>query len=101
MTLDRVTIPAFVVAGASLVVSAFFHGNLAGTVGYGCFMVLPLSVIAWPEVADAAFRHSWSGFTHGGEGPTPAPPLRVAAWALLLTVIVVHHFMAFRGIARV
>lgn len=58
-----------------------------------------LSLIAYPEVAEAAWRSSWDGFVHQGVGPAPELLIRIAAWFLLVTVIVARHYVAFTGAA--
>jgi hypothetical protein len=66
---------------ASVVVSALSERNANATLFYACGL-------------------SWDGFTHGGAGPTPGSIIRVAAWLLFITVIVVRHSMAFTGHAE-
>jgi hypothetical protein len=89
-----------VVAGASITVDALWGQSGVGTLFYGCGLALLLSVIAYPEVAEAAWRSSWDGFVHRSVGPAPESLIRLAAWFLLVTVIVVHHYMAFTGAAE-
>jgi hypothetical protein len=90
---DRATIPAFVAAGASLTASLLVGDSIERMVRHAVALIVPLALIAFPEIADAAFRRSWSGFTFGGEGPTPATMIRVGAGVLLVVFIGTHHFI--------
>jgi hypothetical protein len=93
-SVDLVTLAAILVAGVSLAASALLYDSLAMTFRFGCALLVPLAAIAFPEVLDAMFRRSRSGFSHGGEGPTPPLIIRVGAWLLLIVTIVAHHALA-------
>lgn len=96
--MDRSGVWGLVVAGGSVLVSAASARNAEFTVRHGCSLLLPLVVIAFPEVSDFIFRRCWSGLAHGGEGPAPAMVIRLAAWVLLIVLVLVHHFWGSFGV---
>jgi hypothetical protein len=89
---DPVVIAAFVVAGASLLFSALNDLPSGTIVQHGIGLCILLAFIAFPDVAARAFRHSWQGRAHRGPEPQPAVFVRIAAWMLLITVVVMHHW---------
>ena len=96
--MDRVTLAAIAVACASVAVSAALHPDVALPVRHAAALVIPLTLIAFPSANEAGFRSTFRGVVHGGEGPTPAALVRIAAWVLLVILVVVHHAI---GSARV
>lgn len=96
--MDRSSLWGLVVAGGSVLVSATSARNAELTMRHGCSLLLPLVVIAFPEASDSVFRRSWSGLAHGGEGPAPAMVIRLAAWVLLIVLVMVHHSWGFFGV---
>ncbi len=97
-TVDRSRLLAFLVAGGSTLAIGARTGNFELTVRHACFLLLPLVVIAFPEVSDFLFRRSWAGLAHGGEGPTPAVVIRLAAWLALFMVVLFHQYWGFVGV---
>jgi hypothetical protein len=95
---DRSSLLALLVAGGSTLAIGVRTGNFELTVRHACFLILPLVVIAFPEVSDFIYRRSWAGLAHGGEGPTPAVVIRLAAWLLLIVVVLVHQYWGFVGV---
>jgi hypothetical protein len=96
--MDAVTITAVVVASVSVLSSVLIHDSLAMAVGHAIALLVPLVIIAFPESIDSGFRSTFRGLTHDSGGPTPGILLRVAAWALLIAVVVVHHSVGVRPI---
>jgi hypothetical protein len=96
--MDRSGVWGLVVAGGSVLVSAARARIAELAVRHGCSLLLPLVVIAFPEASDFIFRRSWSGLAHGGEGPTPAMVIRLAAWVLLIALVMVHHSWGLFGV---
>jgi hypothetical protein len=92
--MDRMTVASLLFAGASVLASAVHNGNVATSARHACALILPLAVIAFPEAIDAGYRRSFRGSAHGGEGPTPAILIRVAAVCLLIVFVAVHHCIA-------
>lgn len=88
---DRSVASAFVLASISLAISALLGDNARRICVHVMCLGFPLTVIAWPDMIEALFRVSRSGFVHGGEGPTPGVLIRVAAWLLFVVIVVVHH----------
>jgi hypothetical protein len=97
-TMDRSSVWGLVVAGGSVLVSAARAGSVELTVRHACSLILPLAVIAFPEVSEVTFRRSWRGLAHGGEAPAPAAVIRLAAWGLLIVLVLVHHCWGFPGV---
>lgn len=98
--MERGTIAALIVAFASLIASVVWHHNARLLYYHAIALILPLGCIAFPEIVEAAYRSSFHGQVHGGSGATPAFVIRIAAWALLVVVVFVHHTVAFaRGSA--
>lgn len=95
--MDRVTVAALVVAATSVIASLGSGQDGVHCAFYGLWLAVPVVIIAYPEIADWAFRTSRSGFVHGGEGPVPATLIRASAWILLVVIIVVHHSMQYVG----
>ncbi|PQO27933.1 hypothetical protein C5Y96_16250 [Blastopirellula marina] len=81
---DRGRIAACTLAGTSLVVHLITTLNIEAVLSHAIFLLLPLSVIFWPEYCDRAFRESDRGRTHSTTGPTPAIMVQIAGWILLL-----------------
>ena len=96
--MDRSGLWGLVVAGGSVLVSAVSARSVELTVRHACFLILPLAAIAFPEASDDVFRRSWRGLAHGGEGPAPAVVIRLAAWVLLIVLVLVHHSWGFLGV---
>jgi len=96
--MDRSGVWGLVVAGGSVLASAARAGNAELTVRHACSLILPAAVIAFPEVSDVIFRRSWRGLAHGGEGPAPAVVIRLAAWILLIVLVLVHQCWGFLGV---
>jgi hypothetical protein len=94
---ERVIVAALLFAGASVLASAIHNGNATMAARHACALLLPLAVIAFPEAIEAGYRRSFRGSAHGGEGPTPAIVIRVAAWCLLIVLVVIHHCIADGG----
>jgi hypothetical protein len=92
--MDRITIAAAIFAGASVVASLLTGHDSGATSRHAFMLVLPLAVIAFPQLLDIGFRNSWDGMSHGGEGPTPGGILRIGAWLLLIALVIAHHSMA-------
>ena len=95
--MDRATVVALLLGGGSVVASYVGDGNMGAAVRHGLALLLPLVVIAFPEAIDIHFRRSWRGHAHGGEGPAPAALIRPVAWFLLITLVVVHHYLRMVG----
>ena len=96
--MNRSGVWGLIVAGCSVLVSAASARNVEITVRHACSLLLPLAVIAFPEVSDVLFRRSWRGLAHGGEGPAPAVVIRLAAWILLIVLVLVHQCWGFLGV---
>lgn len=96
--MDRSGVWGLIVAGCSVLASAASARNVELTVRHACSLLLPLAVIAFPEVSDVIFRPSWRGLAHGGEGPVPAAVIRLAAWALLIVLVLARHCSGFPGV---
>lgn len=90
--MERMTIAAFVVASASVIVSWVYHHDAKWPFRHACGLVLPLVIIAFPEAMETAFRSSFRGRAHGGE-PTPGSIMRVVGWGLLVILVVMHHWV--------
>lgn len=58
--------------------------NIELTAKKGFVLLLPLSVIFWPEVIES--MHRKQGFYRLGGELAPAPILQVVAWIVLLTL---------------
>src|SRR5690606_41707051 len=84
---DLSTWGALAVAAISLAVSAWSSQRAGENVFYAVVLLPLVLVIAWPEIAAAGWRASLKGFQHGGEGPSPAWLIRIAAWLCLAAVI--------------
>jgi hypothetical protein len=93
--MDRVTIAALVVATCSLCASFVFQRDAALTVKFAIALLIPLAVIAFPEACEAALRSTLRGRAHSDERPTPSFMVRLAAWVLLVVLVVVHHSLTF------
>jgi len=83
---DRGRMLACVVAGISLVVHLSMRLNLEAVVSHAFFLLLPLSVILWPEYCDRMFRLSSEGRAHSTGEPTPEFLLQLVGWILLIVV---------------
>jgi hypothetical protein len=93
--MDRVTIAALVVACASVILSVVLGHDAEQSAGHALLLVVPLALIAFPDAIEAGVRHSFRGTGHGGQGPTPGCFIRVAAWGLLVVLVIVHHTLGF------
>jgi hypothetical protein len=89
--MNRATIAAVFVACLSVVIGVASRENPETLVRHACLLILPLAVIVFPEALEAGFRSTFRGQTHADASPTPGVLLRVAAWGLLLILVVVHH----------
>jgi hypothetical protein len=67
-------------------------GSAEASARHAGMLLLPLAAIAFPEAMDAGYRRSCRGIAHGGEGPTPAILVRIAAWVLLVVSVAAHHY---------
>ncbi|QDU77261.1 hypothetical protein Pan97_43270 [Bremerella volcania] len=83
---DRGRIAACAVASLSLVVHLLSSLNVEAIVSHAIFLLLPLSVIFWPECCDRMLRLSSEGRPHSTGEPTPAFMLQVVGWILLVVV---------------
>ncbi len=95
--MDRATVAALVVAATSVIASLVSGQSEVHCAFYGLWLIVPVLIIAYPEIAEWAFRTSRSGFVHGGESPVPPTMIRASAWVLLVVIIVVHHSMQYVG----
>lgn len=91
---DRGRIAACVVASISLVVHLAMSLNFQAVVSHALFMLLPLSVIFWPEYCDRMFRLSDGGRAHSAAEPTPEIMLQLVGWILLVIVSCIPLFGA-------
>lgn len=96
--MDCSSLFALLVAGGSTLTIGVSTGNFELTVRHACSLILPLVVIAFPEVSDFLYRRSWAGLAHGGEWPAPAAVIRLAAWVLLIVLVLVHHSWGSLGV---
>ncbi|MEW4562888.1 hypothetical protein AB1K70_10210 [Bremerella sp. JC770] len=83
---DRGRIAACAVAGTSLVVHLLVSLNVQAVASHALFLLLPLSVIFWPEHCNRMFRLSSEGRVHATTEPAPAMMLQLVGWILLLVV---------------
>ena len=96
--MDRSSLFAPLVAAGPALAIGVRTGNFELTVRHACSLILPLVVIALPDVSDFLFRRSWAGLANGGEGPTPAVASRLAAWLLLIVLVLVRQYWGFLGV---
>ncbi len=81
---DRGRIAACGVAGISLVIHLLLNLNAEAVVSHAVFLLLPLSVIFWPEYCDRMFRLSSEGRANSSEGLTPELMVQLVGWILLI-----------------
>lgn len=83
---DKGRIVACTVASVSLVVHFFMSSNIEAVVSHAFFLLLPLSVIFWPEYCDRVFRLSSEGRAHSMAEATPGVMLQLVGWILLIVI---------------
>jgi len=83
---NRGRIAACAVASTSLLFHLLVSLSIQGVASHALFLLLPLSVIFWPEHCDRIFRLSSEGHGHSTAEPTPAIMLQLVGWILLLVV---------------
>lgn len=81
---DRGRIAACTVASVSIVVHLLMSMNFEAAFTHALFLLLPLSVIFWPEYCDRVFRESNHGRVHATNGPTPEIMIQIVGWILLV-----------------
>lgn len=81
---DRGRIAACVLAFASLLIHLVASMNAEAVVSHALFLLLPLSVIFWPDYCDRIFRLSSEGRGHSSSGPTPEIMIQLVGWILLI-----------------
>ncbi len=86
---DRQGIAAVCVAMLSILLTLRVTGDAETIFSQLFILLLPLSVIFWPEVLDRMYRN-YDQRGHGGK-PTPRFVLQVVAWIALL-VLGYWHF---------
>ncbi|MFN3149253.1 hypothetical protein [Bremerella sp.] len=91
---DRGRIAACAVAIVSIVVHLMAKMNLEAVVSHALFLLLPLSVIFWPEYCDRMFRESSHGRVHATNGPTPEIMVQIVGWILLIVGAILPFFGA-------
>lgn len=81
---DRWRIAASAVAGISLIVHLLLSMDAEAVVSHAVFLVLPLSVIFWPEYCERMFRLSNEGRINSSEGMAPEIMIQLVGWILLI-----------------
>lgn len=89
---DRGRIAACSVAIVSIVVHLMAKMNLEAVVSHALFLLLPLSVIFWPEYCDRMFRESSHVRVHATNGPTPEIMVQIVGWILLIVGAILPFF---------
>ncbi|MBA2114405.1 hypothetical protein HOV93_15630 [Planctomycetes bacterium FF15] len=90
---DRGRIAACAVAIVSLVIHLVMSLDFQAVASHALFMLLPLSVIFWPEYSDRMFRLSEEGRVHSTSKPTPEIMLQLVGWILLVVVCGIPLFI--------
>jgi hypothetical protein len=91
------TVAALLLAGASVLATVVHTGSIEIAVRQGLLLAVFVAVIAYPEVAEAVYRHTRRGSVRGGDGPTPAGMIRVVGWICLIALAVAHYATAIPG----
>ena len=88
--LDRGTLAAIVIACVSIAASGLAGHDARVTAGHAVLLAISIGIIAFPDVINMGYRRTYQAMAHGSE-PTPALLVRIAAWILLLVLVISLH----------
>ena len=95
--MDRSTIAASLLAGASVLATVVITRSVETAVRQAVLLAVFVVVIAYPELAEATYRHSPRYRARSGDGPTPAGMIRIVGWICLVALVAAHYATAISG----
>lgn len=63
--------------------------DLGGTLQVAFSLGILLAILLWSDIADQAYRKSFSGFSHSDGQPTPGILVRFVVWICMLVFVLV------------
>lgn len=91
------TVAALLLAIVSVLATVVQTGRMEIAARQGLLLSVVVAVIAYPEVAEAAYRHTRRGSVRGNDGPTPARMIRLVGWICLIALVAVYYAAAIAG----
>ena len=91
------TVAALLLAGVSVLATVVQTGSMEIAGRQALLLAVFVAVIAYPEVAEAVYRHTRRGIVRGGDGPTPGGMIRFVGWICLIAMVAVYYATAIAG----